>query len=70
MFLDFCKILLKFCEISAKINKLLTQICKNSEARMVQKDANLADLEKCRNGGTLCGNLNRWRVWKFKCEEI
>ena len=41
IFSDFCKILLNFCEISAKINKILTQICKLSEIRMVQKDANL-----------------------------
>ena len=31
IFSDFCKILLNFCESSAKINKILTQICKNSE---------------------------------------
>ena len=47
IFSDFCKILLNFCEISAKINKILTQICKISEIRMVQKDANLVDFEKC-----------------------
>ena len=47
IFSDFCKILLNFCEISAKINKILTQICKISDIRMVQKDANLVDFEKC-----------------------
>ena len=47
IFADFCTILLNFCEISAKIDKILTQICKISETRMVQKNANLADLEKC-----------------------
>ena len=46
-FPDFCKILLIFCEISAKISNILTQICKISEIRTVQKDANLVDLEKC-----------------------
>ena len=45
--LNFCKFLLNFCEISAKINEILTQICKISEIRMVQKDANLVDFEKC-----------------------
>ena len=39
IFSDFCKILLNFCEISAKINKILTQICKISEIRKVQKAA-------------------------------
>ena len=47
IFSDFCKILLNFCVISAKINKILTQICKISDIRMVQKDANLVDFEKC-----------------------
>ena len=46
-FSDFCKILLNFCEISAKISKILIQIWKISELRMVQKDANLVDFEKC-----------------------
>ena len=44
---DFCTRLLNFCEISAKINKNLTKICKNSEIRTVQKDANIVDPEKC-----------------------
>ena len=47
IFSDFHKKLLNFCELSAKINKILTQICKISEIRMVQKDANLVDFEKC-----------------------
>ena len=47
-FLGFLQNVADFCEISAKINKILTQICKISEIRMVQKDANLVDLEKCR----------------------
>ena len=41
------KILLNVCEISAKINKILKQICKISEIRRVRKDANLVDFEKC-----------------------
>ena len=47
IFSDFCKIFLNFCENSAKINNILTQICKISEIRTVQKDANLVDFEKC-----------------------
>ena len=45
IFSDFCKILLNFCEISEKINKLLTQICKISDIRMVQNIGNNVDFE-------------------------
>ena len=48
----FAKIVLNFCEIAAKINKILTQICKHVQTSAkfdfgaVQKNANLVNSEK------------------------